>query len=81
MKTKVVGAMIGLALMRFDCPAKSQFAYPPIVVVPPPPAQNYAGPKSEARTPSANRPKSSADTPQTPPAQSYHGQTRELDRF
>jgi hypothetical protein len=70
--------MIGLALMGFDCPAKSQFAYPPIVVVPPPPTP---GPKSEAKTPSANRPKSSADTPQAPPAQSYHGQTRALDRF
>ena len=80
MKTKVVGAMIGLALMGFDCPAKSQFAYPPIVVVPPPPAQNY-GSKSEVKTPSANKPKSSADTPQAPPAQSYHGQTRELNRF
>ena len=81
MKTKVVGAMIGLALMRFDCPAKSQFAYPPIVVVPPPPAQNYAGPKSEVKTPSARGSKSSADTPQAPPGQSYHGQTRELNRF
>ena len=80
MKTKVVGAMIGLALMGFDCPAKSQFAYPPIVVVPPP-AQNYVAPKSEAKTPSANRPKTSADTRQSPPAQIYHGQMRELDRF
>jgi len=81
MKTKVVGAMIGLALMGFDCSARSQFAYPPIVAVPPPPAQSYVAPKSEGKTPSGNRPKSSVDTPQSPPAQSYHGQTRALDRF
>jgi hypothetical protein len=75
MRAKIAGAMIGFAMMGFGYPARGQFAYPPIVVVPPP-TQNYAAQKPEVKTPSANRQKASADPPLSP---SYHG--RELDRF
>ena len=74
MKANAVRFAAGLALVAFVAPfpASAQY-FPPILMVVPPPAQNYAAPKP---APKPQPPKPEADVP--PPAKRtghYQGQT------
>ena len=84
MTARIIGATIGLGLILSGAaaPALAQFApnYPPVIIVPPP-AQSYAGPKPESRTAAPSKAKPSTDEPQSPSAPAYHGQARDLNRF
>ena len=76
MKTNAVRFAVGLALVAFATPfpASAQY-FPPILMVVPPPAQNYAAPKPAPKS-QPPKPKPEADIP--PPAKStghYQGQT------
>jgi hypothetical protein len=75
MKTNAVRFAAGLAILAVGAPfpARGQFIYPPVFVVPPP-AENYSTPKPAARPP-PDRSKP-ADAPgQTKPAGHYEGRT------
>jgi hypothetical protein len=74
MRTNAVRFAAGLALLVFGAsfPARGQFIYPPVLVVPPP--QTYAAPKPASKPP-PDKPKP-ADTPnQAKPAGHYEGRT------
>jgi hypothetical protein len=76
MKANAVRFTAGLALVAFVAPfpASAQY-FPPILMVVPPPAQNYANPKSAPR-PEPPKPKPEAAVPPpAKPAGHYQGQT------
>jgi hypothetical protein len=77
MKTNAVRFAAALALVAFVAPfpASGQF-FPPVLIIVPPPAQNYSVPPKPAPKPPADKPKPTADVP--PPAKPtghYQGQT------
>ena len=80
LKVAAAIAVATLAWLGANVSARAQFlSNYPVLVVPPPPAQNLILPKSNPRT----TPKSTP-APQTPPqpVENYHGQTREpVGRF
>lgn len=76
MTARIIGSGIGLGIF-LSAPALAQFAYPPVVIVPP--TQNYAAPRPESRT--ASKPKPAPADPQPPPASVYQGRTQNLNRF
>ena len=76
MKANVVRFAAGLALVAVavPLPATAQY-FPPVMIIGPPAAQNYATPKPAPKPP-PDKPKPAAETP--PPAKStghYQGQT------
>jgi len=75
-------AVASLAWLGANAPARAQFMTNyPVIVVPPPPAQNLILPKSNSR--SAPRPNVAPQTPQQlQQSDQYHGQAREpVGRF
>jgi hypothetical protein len=76
MKINAVRLVAGLALAAFVAPSPAAAQYfPPILMVVPPPAQNYATPKP-APKPQPPKPKPDADiSPSARPAGHYQGQT------
>jgi hypothetical protein len=77
MKANAVRFTAGLALVAFVAPfpASAQY-FPPILMVVPPPAQNYANPKPAPKPQQPPKPNPAADIP--PPAKQtghYQGQT------
>ena len=76
MKTNAVRFAVGLALVAFATPfpASAQY-FPPILMVVPPPAQNYANPKPAPKS-QPPKPKPADDIPPpAKPAGHYQGQT------
>jgi hypothetical protein len=77
MKTKAARLAAALALVALGAPlpAVGQYFPPPLIIVPPP-AQNYAMPKSAPKPPPRAEPKLPADTPPQPNPTSGHFQGR-----
>ena len=75
MRTNAVRFAAGIALAAIGAlPATAQY-FPPVLLVVPPAAQNYATPKA-APKPLPDKPKATADAPPTGrPAGHYQGQT------
>lgn len=82
MTARIIGSAIGLAVILSGAaaPALAQLVpnYP-VIIVPPPPAQNYVAPKPDSKT--VAKPKSPADEPASSDGQSYHGRTQNLNRY
>jgi hypothetical protein len=76
MKASAVRFAAGLALTAFAAPLPSSAQYfPPVMIIVPPAAQNYATPKPAPKPP-PDKPKPMADTvPAAKPAGHYQGQT------
>ena len=76
MKANAVRFAAGLALVAVGAPLPATAQYfPPVMIIVPPAAQNYATPKPVPKPP-PDKPKPAAETP--PPAKStghYQGQT------
>jgi len=74
MKTHAARFAAGLALFAAGAPfpVSAQFFYPPILIVPPPAAQNYGTPKPK---PPADRPKPADSPTQARPGGHYEGRT------
>jgi hypothetical protein len=81
MKTKTFRVAGGVALLAFAAPfpACAQFTYP-MIIVPPPPAQNLVMPPKPAPKPAPAKPNASAPPPDTPNSpdvtQCYQGRTK-----
>jgi hypothetical protein len=76
MKANAVRFAAGLALVAFAAPVPATAQYfPPVMIIVPPAAQNYATPKPAPKPP--DKPKPAADTPppSARPAGHYQGQT------
>jgi hypothetical protein len=76
MRANAVRFAAGLALAPFAAPLPATAQYfPPVMIIVPPAAQNYATPKA-APKPAPDKPKPAADTASpTKPAGHYQGQT------
>lgn len=75
MKANAVRFAAGLALVAFGAPlpARGQFFYPPLVIVPPP-AQDYGTPKPAPKPPPPKPKPPDAPAP-SKPAGHYEGRT------
>jgi hypothetical protein len=76
MRTNAIRFVAGIALVAIGAPLPASAQYfPPVLVIVPPAAQNYATPKAAPKPP-PDRPKSAADTdPSARPKGHYQGQT------